>query len=260
MLTAGGANEEVADNGPNGHSVFTWTVLQGLEGRADLNSDGFITAAELASYVGPSVSALSRQTPAFGNLPGTEGGEFIFELRPETEFLSDLSTQLDQEAIQLNAELDRIRKDVAAKTERNDKLRQQLAAAKSEQAKVASAPAKVTDTAARHLNEGDRLFKERRYKEALNEFRTAVKLDPQSPLAANNVGYMYYKLGQFDDAITWYQKTITLDPRRPVAYANLGDLFYQLDRTSDARPIYEKYLELAPASTYAPTVRSRLGK
>jgi len=113
MLTAGGANEEVADNGPNGHSVFTWTVLQGLEGRADLNSDGFISAAELAAYVGPSVSGLSHQTPAFGNLPGSEGGEFIFELHPETEFLSDLSTQLDQEAIQINTELDRIRKEIA---------------------------------------------------------------------------------------------------------------------------------------------------
>src|SRR6185369_10465117 len=118
--------EEVADNGPNGHSVFTWTVLQGLEGRADLNSDGYITAAELAAYVGPSVSALSHQTPAFGNLPGSEGGEFIFETRSETEALSDLSTQLDQEAIQLNTELDRIRKEVAAKTARNEKLKEQL--------------------------------------------------------------------------------------------------------------------------------------
>src|ERR1041385_3046972 len=123
MLTAGGANEEVADNGPNGHSVFTWTMLQGLEGRADLNSDGYISAAELASYVGPGVSSLSHQTPAFGNLPGSEGGEFIFELRPaEMEFLSDLSTQLDQEAIQINTELDRIRNEVASKQARNDKL------------------------------------------------------------------------------------------------------------------------------------------
>jgi peptidoglycan/xylan/chitin deacetylase (PgdA/CDA1 family)/uncharacterized caspase-like protein len=143
MLTAGGANEEVADNGPNGHSVFTWTLLQGLEGRADLNSDGYITAAELAAYVGPGVSALSHQTPAFGNLPGSEGGEFVFELHPETEFLSQLSTQLDQEAIQLNTELDRIRKEVAAKTARNEQLRQQIAALKSEQAKPALVPTKL---------------------------------------------------------------------------------------------------------------------
>jgi hypothetical protein len=194
ILTAGGANEEVADNGPNGHSVFTWTLLQGLEGRADLNSDGFITAAELASYVGPSVSALSHQTPAFGNLPGNDGGEFIFELHPETEFLSQLSTQLDQEAIQLNAELDRIRKEIATKTTRNEQLRQQLAAAKSQQSKLNTAPvppSNVKDAAPAHLNRGDALFKEKRYQEALNEIMTAARLDPNSALAANNVGFLY---------------------------------------------------------------------
>jgi peptidoglycan/xylan/chitin deacetylase (PgdA/CDA1 family)/uncharacterized caspase-like protein len=262
MLTAGGANEEVADNGPNGHSVFTWTILQGLEGRADLNADGYITAAELAAYVGPSVSGLSHQTPAFGNLPGGEGGEFVFELHSETEFLSDVSTQLDQEAIEINAELDRIRKEVAAKTARNEQLRQQLASAKSEQAKLSSpipAPVKVAETASSHLNQGDQLFKERRYKEALDEFLKASKMDPKNGLAANNAGYMYYRLGKLDDAIAWYEKAINLDPRREVAYRNLGDLYYQLDRISDARRIYEKFLEIAPTSPYAPTVRTRLG-
>src|SRR5262249_33688417 len=141
MLTAGGADEEVADNGPNGHSVFTWTLLQGLEGKADLNSDGFISSAELAAYVAPSVSAPSHQTPPSGNLPGSEGGEFACELNPETEVLSQQSTQLDQEAIQLNTELDRIRKDIASKPARNQQLRDQLAQARGEQARLSVPPA-----------------------------------------------------------------------------------------------------------------------
>jgi len=74
MFTAGGADEEVADNGPNGHSVFTWTLLQALDGRGDLNGDGFITGTELAAYVIPAVSSLSHQTPVFGNLVGSAGG------------------------------------------------------------------------------------------------------------------------------------------------------------------------------------------
>jgi uncharacterized caspase-like protein len=66
MLTAGGADEEVSDNGPNGHSVFTWTLLQGLEGRADLSGAGYVTASELAAYVTPAVSrrAASRECVA----------------------------------------------------------------------------------------------------------------------------------------------------------------------------------------------------
>jgi peptidoglycan/xylan/chitin deacetylase (PgdA/CDA1 family)/tetratricopeptide (TPR) repeat protein len=263
MLTAGGANEEVADNGPNGHSVFTWTLLQGLEGRADLNSDGFITAAELAAYVGPGVSALSHQTPAFGNLPGSEGGEFIFELHPENEFLSQLSTQLDQEAIQLNTELDRIRKDIAAKTARNEQLRQQIAAAKSEQEKavvpVIASP-KVKDTAFAHLNRGHSLYMEKRYPEALDQFLTAAKMDPRNAEAANNAGFLYYKLHKVDDSIQWTKKAIQIDPARHVAYQNLGDLYFELNRPEDARPYYEKFLQLVPNDPYANTVRLRLGK
>lgn len=260
MLTAGGASEEVADNGPNGHSVFTWTLLQGLEGRADLNSDGFITAAELAAYVGPGVSALSRQTPAFGNLPGGEGGEFIFELHPETEALSQLSAQLDQEAIQLNAQLDQIRKEVAAKSARNADLRRQIAAAQSKRLDAAGPPVKGKGSVATHLTRGDALFKEKRYPEALDEFLIAAKMDPQNALAANNVGFVYSRLQRMDDAIQWTKKAIEIDPRRAVAYQNLGDLYYQLNRPDDARPYYEKYLELAFDKPYAVTVRARLGK
>jgi len=249
MLTAGGANEEVADNGPNGHSVFTWTLLQGLEGRADLNSDGFITAAELAAYVGPSVSALSHQTPAFGNLPGSEGGEFIFEIHTETEALSRLSAQLDHEAIQLNAQLDEIRKEVAAKTSRNNELRRQIAAAR-----------KGDGAATTHLNRGDALSKEKRYPEALDEFLTAARMDPNNALAANNTGFIYSKLQRFDESIEWTKKAIQIDPNRSVAYQNLGDLYYQLNRPEDARPYYEKYLNLAGDKPYASVVRARLGK
>lgn len=120
MFTAGGSDEQVADNGPNGHSVFTWTVLQGLDGRADLNGDGIITASELAAYVAPSVSSLSHQTPSFGNLAGSEGGDFIFELRHESEFLNADSPQLNDAGIRMNAEMEALRA-------QNERLQKQLA-------------------------------------------------------------------------------------------------------------------------------------
>src|SRR6516162_8363915 len=125
MFTAGGGDQQVADNGPNGHSVFTWTLLQGLDGRADLNGDGVITATELAAYVAPAVSALSHQTPAFGNLPGSEGGDFIFELKHDVEFLNEDSAQLGDDAIRLNAAMEKLRAE-------NQELQRQLAAVQKE--------------------------------------------------------------------------------------------------------------------------------
>jgi len=77
VITAGGANQQVLDSGPNGHSVFTNALLEGLNGQADLNRDGYITFSELESYMGPRAWN-AYQTPAFGVLPGDGSGQYIF--------------------------------------------------------------------------------------------------------------------------------------------------------------------------------------
>jgi tetratricopeptide (TPR) repeat protein len=205
------------------------------------------------------VASLAHQTPAYGNLPGSEGGEFIFELHPETEFLSEVSAQLDKEAIQLNSEIERARRDIATKTARNEQLRLQLVAIQAQQSKgPVAASAKAPDTARAHLNKGDLLYKENRIQEALTEFLAAAKLDPKSALAANNAGFMYTRLGNLDQAIQWTEKAIAIDPKRAIAYANLGDAYFQLSRFDEARRVYQTYLELAPNGAYAATARERL--
>ncbi len=263
MLTAGGADQQVADNGPNGHSVFTWALLQGLEGQADLNNEGFITASELAAYVGPAVSAIGRQTPAFGSLSGSEGGEFIFQPKQNSEFLSELSVQLDQEAIQLNDQLDQVRKQIAEKRLRNKKLQKELELAKAAAGTTsagAADPAGKNAGFTKHMETGSSLFKERKYDEALKEFLAAARVNPSSPLAANNVGYMYHKTGQYDTAAEWFEKTIALDPQRAIAYGNLGDAYFNLNRKTEARKAFLKYLELAPASNNAADIEAKLKK
>ncbi len=285
MFTAGGADQQVADNGPNGHSVFTWTLLQGLDGRADLNGDGVITATELAAYVAPAVSALSHQTPAFGNLPGTEGGDFLFNLNHETEFLSGDSPQLDDQGIKVNAELEKLRDQMREEERKNEELRKQLASAQAQlkqgaqpapnaaahppTAAATSAPASPgaspiqeatvnpPDPAAAN-DEGMRLYKEKRYAEAAAEFTEAATLQPNTALFANNAGFAYYRMAQYDEAAKWFLRTIALDPKRSIAYLNLGDAYVNLQKKSEARDAYQKYLTLSPNSKTAPEVRAKL--
>ncbi len=183
-------------------------------GRADLNSDGFITAAERAAYVGPGVSALSRQT--LGNLPGGEGGEFIFELHPETEALSQLSAQLDQEAIQLNAQLDQIRKQIAAKTARNNTLRRQIAAAKMDPKNALAAN-----------NAGFIYSKLQRFDESIQWTKQAIQIDSKRAVAYQNLGDLYYQLNRPDGARPYYEKYLDLAADKPYAAtvrARLGRL------------------------------------
>jgi len=272
MFTAGGADQQVADNGPNGHSVFTWTVLQGLDGRADLNGDGVITATELAAYVAPAVSALSHQTPTFGNLPGTEGGDFIFDLKHETEFLNGDSAQLGDDAIKVNAEVEKLRAQMREELRKNEELRKQLETAEAQlkqgsanqstgsgtSSASASAPVKPPDPAAAANDEGMRLYKEKRYTEASAKFTEASNLQPASALFANNAGFAFYRMGQYDDAAKWFLQAISLDPKRAIAYLNLGDAYVNLQKKPEARDAYEKFLVLSPNSKSAPEVRDKI--
>ncbi|MBN1782542.1 caspase family protein [bacterium] len=90
VLTAGGQGQPVLDGGLGGHSVFTGRLIQGLDGQADFNHDGYITAEEINFFVRQRVSNdvidIARrgnpvyqnieQTPQYGRWFGE--GEFIF--------------------------------------------------------------------------------------------------------------------------------------------------------------------------------------
>ena len=260
MFTAGGANQEVADGGPNGHSVFTWTLLQALEGKGDLNGDGYITASELAAYTGPIVSSLSQQTPAFGNLAGSEGGEFVFQLRHEDEFLNAQSTQLGEDGIRVNKEIAQLRAELLEKNKLNEKLQKDVAqlTLKNSAHGIVTAPTTGVDSALQRNDKGVAAFKEKRYQDALNEFLAGYKLDPTIPLITNNAGFAYFKLEQYPEAIEWFNKTLQLDPNRAVAYLNLGDAAVKLERNAEAKKAYLRYLELQPKSRLAPQVQEKL--
>jgi uncharacterized caspase-like protein/peptidoglycan/xylan/chitin deacetylase (PgdA/CDA1 family) len=267
MLTAGGTDQLVADGGPNGHSVFTWALLQGLAGKGDLNGDGLITATELAAYIAPAVASVSSQTPAFGSLPGSEGGDFVFELPSETEFIGPQTAQLSSEAIALNTKL-------------NASLPQAVPAVDGKPAVANTTPVIVKDlqgneqkivpptavpSSARQLaqranDRGLQLYKEKQYAAAEAQFTEALKLRPDFALAANNLGFVYYKQEKHKEAARWFENAIKIDPSRAVAYFNLGDALAQSGDKAGAAKAYRTYLELAPNSPAAATVKQQLEK
>lgn len=77
VLTAGAEGEKVVEFG--GHGLFTKSLLAGLNGGADLNDDGYITARELYEFVSRRVQADSQNlmNPQFGPLK-IGHGEFVF--------------------------------------------------------------------------------------------------------------------------------------------------------------------------------------
>ena len=273
MLTAGGGDQLVADGGPNGHSIFTWTLLQGLAGKADLNGDGLITATELAAYVAPAVASVSSQTPAFGSLPGSEGGDFVFELPAENEFIGAGTSQLSNDAIALNSKLDATRAPLPAPP---------AAAADGNKPAVAAVVPAVTvkdlqggeqkivtpiaatlsprQLAQRANDRGLALYKEKQYAAAELQFTEALKQRTDFALAANNLGFVFYKQDKFKEAARWFENTIKMDPSRAIAYLNLGDASARAGDGDRARSAYGTYLELAPNGSGAVYAKQQLEK
>ncbi len=285
MMTAGGADQQVADDGPGGHSVFTWTLLQALSGKADLNGDGLITATELAAYVAPAVSAIAHQTPAFGSLPGSEGGEFIFELASAPEqALSTTSAQLDAQASALAKRADEARNAqlqplaaasaVPGSTPSTTPGAGPAASAAAVQVTVkgldgkdtaiatsaTAAPVSARVAAQRANDRGLQLYKERRYDEAEAAFTEALKLQPKFALAANNLGFIYFKRNKPVEAARWYRRAIEMDGSRSLAHLNLGDALLLAGEDKDAQAAYASFIELSPSHPRVPELKAWLAQ
>jgi len=269
MLTAGGADQQVADSGPNGHSVFTWVLLQALSGKGDLNGDGLITGTELAAYVAPAVSSISPQTPAFGSLPGSQGGEFVLQVPEGDEFLTANTQQLSSAAIAMN---DRVAAAVpavatpatataasaAAPAPKPTVVKDLQGGERPLAVPVAAGPLSDRQQAQRANDRGLQLYKEKRYDEAEAQFTEALKLRPDFALAANNLGFIYYRQGKYAQAARWLENTLKIDPSRAVAYINLGDAYRQMGDAAKAKHAFQTYLELQPGGASAAYARTQL--
>ena len=79
LISAGGPGQQVVEGPQWGHSVFTYFLLAGMKGLADLNDDGVIPASELYAYLDGRVSASAenQQRPELWSL-AAEKGEFVF--------------------------------------------------------------------------------------------------------------------------------------------------------------------------------------
>jgi len=79
MVTAGMEGEEAIEQ--DGAGLFTSSFLRALEGAADYDDDGWVTASEIGLFVRPDVTSRSkaRQTPQFGTVEGQ--GEVVFRVR-----------------------------------------------------------------------------------------------------------------------------------------------------------------------------------
>jgi peptidoglycan/xylan/chitin deacetylase (PgdA/CDA1 family)/uncharacterized caspase-like protein len=260
IITAGGADQEVSDGGPGGHSIFTWTLLQALDGKADTDNNGYITASEIGTYVSPVVASYAPQTPAFGNLLGSQGGDFVFKLNQESKTRSKKEAdQAKHEQVQvLAANTHDLSSDIGRPLEL-----QKTRSAKDKtvtKSNVSLKDNKRVQAAHQADAEALKLYKKGDLIAAEKKWAKAVKLNPYNINIVNNYGFVLDKLDRNDEALIWYYRTVELDPKRTPIYLNLGDIMVKLGKSSLAIPYYQRYLHLYPSYKKANELQEKIDK
>jgi len=260
ILTAGGADQEVSDGGPNNHSIFTWTLLQALDGKADTDNNGYITASEIGTYVSPVVASYAPQTPAFGNLLGSQGGDFVFSLNNESKQRNEAEAeQIKRQQVQvladnthnLSSEIDRSLELEKTRGKESSPIANAKLTLKNN--KRVQAANKADAEALKLFRKGDLIAAEKKW-------ALAVKLNPYNINIVNNYGFVLDKLGRNEEALIWYYRTVELNPKRTPIYLNLGDMMLKLNKPSLAIPYYQRYLHLYPSYNKASELQEKIDK
>ncbi len=97
-----------------------------------------------------------------------------------------------------------------------------------------------------HVNLGVALRDQGRVPEAIDQYREALKIQPNYVVAHNNLGTALCDQGHVEDAIAELDEAIRLKPDYAEAYNSLGVAFAKQQRFDEAIAQYQKALALEP--------------
>ena len=89
-------------------------------------------------------------------------------------------------------------------------------------------------TKARHLERGDRFFEAARYREAMIEYRKALRIESTNPRAIQQLGLSLYEVGEWQSAYRALLRAQKLVPDNVDVRLKLGVLYLQGGRPEDA--------------------------
>jgi tetratricopeptide (TPR) repeat protein len=269
-----------------GHGLFTYYVVQGLQGGAADAQSGLVTAGALEDYVFGRMAEYSRGHPGQEQIPytlgeGSSAMPLAIVLRPANELVARLGLAGMQDK-----ELGEVA--VAILDERlNVRQRNELPEASWQayeqvlRRKLVEGPAalglyllagldlelskgKDDPRAAEALGLAQRCVAAapgsaqakcvlglaycnlKRYYEAIAEYQEAIRLDPQYATPHNSLGNVYRDLKRYDAAIAEYKEAIRLDPQSAYPHSSLGFVYWILDRYDEAIAEYVEAIRLDP--------------
>lgn len=107
------------------------------------------------------------------------------------------------------------------------------------------------ESAEAHNNLGLVLSRLGRQDEAVAAFQEALKTDPNMGEAFNNLGFLHHAAARFPQAVDMFRKAIDTAADSSVAYTNLGNTYYRMKQPEKAVAAWKRALELDPMNDHA---------
>jgi len=106
---------------------------------------------------------------------------------------------------------------------------------------------KIDDKNAIYYNaRGNTYFQLKDYKQAINDYTQAIKLDTKNASYYNLRGFAYFQLKDYKQAIDDWNQAIKIDPKNGIYYSSRGDAYFQLKDYKQAIDDYTQAIKLDP--------------
>ncbi len=287
-LTASRARElsfESADL-KGGHGVFTYYVVQGMEGAADSSGDGVVTADELAEYVHTQVRdyTASRQNPTSDKAnydpqmllayipskakpaaaPTAKFGTLVFDSNMDgvEVFVDGKTLGVLEKGKPVSAPGlppgEHTVQGVKMGYEPDGPRQEMVYPGQESPVRIRILiPRRRNKAAVDLLQEGIKLYlkgNEQDYRKAVASFERALAADPSYSQAAFYLGRTYSALFDYDNAGRFYKQAIQLDPDYLEAHANYGGILLDTGDVDEAVRQLNTVLQREPANPVALTL------
>ena len=117
----------------------------------------------------------------------------------------------------------------------------------------------VQKTKDQWLGEGDTLYGQNRYQDALSAYEQAIRLDSKLALAYYGKANCLYSLKDLSSALTAYEQAIQLAPSFNRSYLGKGSVLRDLQRYPEAVAAFDQFIRLSPDGTFVHTIQVERG-
>ena len=97
-----------------------------------------------------------------------------------------------------------------------------------------------------YYDQGEALYKQKKYEEALDLYLKAVQVDPSMADAFYRIGWIYNDRGDYNSALDPLKKAAALQPNDSASYSELGYAYKNLSNLDEALKAFRQAVRLKP--------------